>query len=422
MFAWLDGSRLVTKAGEGAPDSYRPLASVLEVVLPGVSGSGQITSIDAAASAAVVTGGAAWLLVSDLEPSPAPHEGTHIGGAKATLLMHARGASVARVREILSKSGAVVTERPRSAGSSVIEFRAKFGGPDGAGDTLDGPRVQLHAAAVTTDGSKGDLCGQIYVDLNALRRSVPDAMDDTVLSRVLGVWGLANARDVMLTCRLVKADDVTTRDPALPVPQGTAPPEAYTGPPMVRVDVTWSARSEEPTKIGRGTLATGFWGLGKDAGVPAGARWVAGVRGDLEMWTLLALRTHAARLDPQARGVFSRSVDRWAATQGESMDRLVRGTRGWVALWPSADGIGLDWRLAPTMALPVDGFGKDAASVLTPFPATAAADASGVRVGVWRGMAVGFAPTGGGVVGRVEFDEGAAEKARGAVGERVKGK
>jgi hypothetical protein len=192
----------------------------------------------------------------------------------------------------------------------------------------------------------------------------------------------------------------------------------------VRVDVTWSARSEEPSKVNHGALAHGFWGVGKDAGVPAGTRWVAAVRTDIGMLTMLGLRTHAARLDTTARGAFSRDVDRWAQVHGAAMDHLAQATRGWIVLLPTPDGVGLDWRVVPGAALAMDTFARDAGAALTPFPSIAGADAAGVRVATMPGMVVGFAPVagagGGGVVGRVEFDETAADRVRAAVRERAK--
>jgi hypothetical protein len=422
--AWVDG-----KALGAAPDSplaagaYRPLATVVDVVAPGLGPVPAIGAIDAAGSAGVLSGGAAWLLVGPPTPSTA---GARIATASTRLVVHANGAdAAARVRAALASAGTTSsTERPLAPGSPVIEFNATWG--EGA-PLMDAPmaRVDLHRAAVLKEAPKGDVCAQVYVDLNALRRSAPDAMDATPLARVAATWGLANGRDAMISIRTVKASDVSTRDPNLALPPGAAAPEPYAGPTLARVDVSWSARSEEPTVIHAGPIAAGFWGAGKDTGVQAGAPWAAAVRCDVGMWTLLTLRTYGAGLATDQRAGLSRAFERWAGNYGEAADRLVRASAGWLVLWPRAGetgAAGLDWCLVPHVAMSGEQWNSDAKMALVPFPGAASADDAGVRVATARGLTVGFARSGAGVIGRVEFAEDAVERVRASVAGRVQKK
>lgn len=420
-FAYVDGEAL--GAAGASTGAFRPLGTLLDLVLPGSGRLPEIAALDGAGSMAVLAGGTASLTVDEVAPGR-----LGIAATKARFGVSVPGAGGDAVRKLLEGAkyeGGVREDAPESKTGSVSGFTIAYGEPNvrPSGETAS-VRIAAHRAALVSDGSKGVVCAQVYVDLNAVRRAAPDAMDNTALARVLGVWALGNARDVMVTARIVSPADVTTRDPSLVLPPGATPPEPYAGPAMVRVDVTWSARSEDPSRIGSLTLAAAFWAPGKDKlpSVPgAGPRWVAAVRTDLGLMTMLALRTHAARLEPNARGAFSRDVDRWARAHGAAMDRLVQATRGWLVLWPSADGVALDWRLVPGAALAMETFGRDVGGVLTPFPGVAGADASGVRVATMPGMVVGFVPAaGGGVLGQVEFDEGAAERVRSAVGARVK--
>jgi hypothetical protein len=420
-FAWVDGALLGGQPGID-PGTYRPLATLLDIALPGATAPPAVAAIDAGASAAVLAGGSAWLSIDEVLPDDKARAG--LKAECASVLINAPQSVVPMVRDFIARAGATsVKERPTAQGPAGTEFFAVFGQSSNAPTSR--PRIPAHRAALVADGSKGSVCVQVFVDLNRLRHAVPDALDNTVLARTLGAWGLANARDVMLTARVVDPADVSTRDPALALPPGATPPERYAGAPIVRVDVTWSARSEEPSQVRRGALAAGFWDLGKQAGVPEGARWVMAVRSDLALWTLLALRTHAAGLEPAARGAFSREVERWAGAHGLAMDRLAHAGAGWLVLWPGTRETGplaFDWRLAPDGPASIDSMVKDAADALAPFPSVAGPDGAGVRVAQVPGFVIGFGPSRTGIVGRVEFDAspGTTERVRAGVARSMK--
>lgn len=121
----------------------------------------------------------------------------------------------------------------------------------------------------------------LRVDLSALRRRSPDLFTQGPLPRILDSLSLSNARSVSLTARAIAPADVRLTNPqGTTVPPSPSAP-AYQGPPLLTLDLAFTARSEPLDTATRQTIAIPSFPADLSIRPPSSASWAAVIRADL---------------------------------------------------------------------------------------------------------------------------------------------
>jgi hypothetical protein len=121
----------------------------------------------------------------------------------------------------------------------------------------------------------------LRVDLSALRRRSPDLFTQGPLPRILDSLSLSNTRSLSLIARTIAPADVRLTDPrgnTLPV-SPSAP--AYQGPPLLTLDLAFTARSEPLNAAARQSIAIPSFPADLSIRPPSSASWAAVIRADL---------------------------------------------------------------------------------------------------------------------------------------------
>ncbi|MEO0483845.1 MAG: hypothetical protein AAF138_09495 [Planctomycetota bacterium] len=179
-------------------------------------------------------------------------------------------------------------------------------GPDwpGAGDW------SAHAGAVA-ERREGETFFNAYCDIDALRRAFPEAFSGGRAARFLASFGLSNARDFMLHGRW------------------NAQPS---GPAIVGLDASWSARSRRPDVVRVGRLSTNEWPEGaRNPAEPAGSYAIV-VRGEWTAWLSLALNAYGGTLGEFDAMTYEARVSRWGRAHAAVYQRLASRLGDWVVL------------------------------------------------------------------------------------------
>jgi hypothetical protein len=139
---------------------------------------------------------------------------------------------------------------------------------------------------------------------------------------------------------------VSTRDPSLPRVAG-APDEAYTGPDLLCVAVSWSARSQPPGTVRARLCTTPFWPrqqLGPPPAADAGSIAMAARvpwRAMIPAW----LDLYAASLEAPDRDAFTAARTMWSRDGGAAADRLALNLAPYlgVIMQPADDRAVIRW-------------------------------------------------------------------------------
>lgn len=159
--------------------------------------------------------------------------------------------------------------------------------------------------------ARGTSVLEAFVDLNALRRGVPDEFDGGGLDRLVHAWRIANHRAVMLHGRLI------------------GEPEA--GARVLTLRTTWSSRAEAPGTVRAAAISESTWpeALGerpKDA-------WVVALRPDVGAWLNFGLDTYQA-LGPTE---FEAIRSRWERRAAQFLDRVLPRIGEWMLVKPGLE-------------------------------------------------------------------------------------
>jgi hypothetical protein len=184
------------------------------------------------------------------------------------------------------------------------------------GDKAEPVIARDHIAKRRTDSGQTFEAG---VDLNALRRAMPEQFVFGRIGRLAEAWHLSNARIVMVSAR------------TMPVAEG--------GPRLLAVDVAWSARSEVPGTVHSAAVTEGAWPA--DLGVASPAPYVAVLRSDWDEWVGLALETWKA-LSPKGGVEVNAAQQRWLRKHRAALDRLAAQSGRWIVLRSGAEGVAVD--------------------------------------------------------------------------------
>lgn len=172
-------------------------------------------------------------------------------------------------RITVSRSGFVVRSAKLRVDDRTLTLEVTDPKGDRAPESDFGADMPAHVSAHKLDGHAASL----YVNIDALRYAYEASFFDGRGSRIVDGLQIGNCRSVMLHTTLTPAEKVQMTDAALS-PLANA---KYSGPPLLRCEVTWSPRTLRPNIIKRVELTHGAWP--SDAGIaPPGGPWVACVR------------------------------------------------------------------------------------------------------------------------------------------------
>lgn len=197
-----------------------------------------------------------------------------------------------------------------------------------------------HRAKAAHERPAAPVVFELAVNLNSIRQHAASAFEAEraaaeigVGTQVLGALRWSNARTVGLHLRLLKPDQVATRDPSLPrAPDAVDAP--YKGPPLLIADITWSARSEPPGTVRKLALSTGHWPA-MQLGEPPAATVVACIRPALKGLIFRAIDFATAVSTADERPAFVSARQRWAlecAGSSGPLDRVCNGLDPWTTV------------------------------------------------------------------------------------------
>lgn len=220
-----------------------------------------------------------------------------------------------------------------------------------------GHRTRASAAAGVPEGvMRGTPMLEAWLDLNALRRAMPDAFAGTRLHRLLREWRVINARTLMVHVHRVEAEQVRG--------------DGYRHAPLVAIELSWSARSEPRDAIHAASIARAEWPDGAPAfGLsPQKGAYAILMRAEWGTWLRAVLGTYrscGSDWDELAR---STRIGAWEKKHAGAAARLVEASSGWVQAWapgPDAPGEASQLLIVAPLKPGADGgqFEKDLAEV-----------------------------------------------------------
>lgn len=198
-----------------------------------------------------------------------------------------------------------------------------------------------HRQAVGGVAPAGEPLIELAFNVDAIRQQCPSefAGSSGVTSdgggmrghNLLGALRVANARVLGLHARLIPADAVSPRDPALPRIGATAN-ATYAGPPLLIVEASWSARSQPPGTVHHAALTLPYWPVAQLGTLgPNEAAFVLAARASWRPVVDRVLDVYHASLPPATSPAFASLRQRWLTSHGDALGRLISGTEPWVA-------------------------------------------------------------------------------------------
>jgi hypothetical protein len=257
----------------------------------------------------------------------------------------ANRAALAAAGSAISRREAVLVSVRFEDGRTRIEASTTAGRPEATaaarGD--ERPVASLAAHRAWADSAAPDLppAFEVWIDVNALRGRFADTLEDDRLPGLLRAAGLANARSVMLHGRWVAPEGVALADPSLPLPRSSLRLGEYTGPPLLRIDVSWNSRADDLRTIRGTNIAAGHWPAAALREPAASATSVVVIRWP---WFVRLERVLEARAAWLARGERERFADRvrsWRQESRSRLDRACGSLHGWLLIGLDASVPGL---------------------------------------------------------------------------------
>lgn len=121
----------------------------------------------------------------------------------------------------------------------------------------------------------------LRIDLSAIRRRSPDLFTQGPAARILESLSLSNARSISLIARTIAPADVRLTNPqGTTIPPSSSSP-AYQGPPLLTLDLVFTARSEPLDAASRSTIAIPSFPADLTIRPPASASFASIIRADL---------------------------------------------------------------------------------------------------------------------------------------------
>jgi len=179
-------------------------------------------------------------------------------------------------------------------------------------------RVDLHHLG------RGEAILEVFLDIDALRRGFPGSFSEGRLGPLFDSWGLSNGRNFMLHARRVAPADVRVT--------GLRAALEYTGPPLIAIDATWTARSRTRTEVEQMPLALSDW-PGREVrhdpppgtyAIVAQVDWSRAVDLGVSTYRLWRRETDRAEFDERRRT--------WMRQHQRDLDRVVRSMDDWMVL------------------------------------------------------------------------------------------
>jgi hypothetical protein len=185
------------------------------------------------------------------------------------------------------------------------------------GDPAVGPVPWTPARQVLGGHDAGVL--RLWLNLNQLRRAMPDHFTATPVGRALAACGAANGRGLFF--RVTHAD---------------GPPH---DPVVYTADLAWSARSDPPSFAHRVQLSETTWP--DDLQYPDGAAWAVAVRANWGDWTEAALDARQNSGDDREQRARQARRNAWIAERGGALAGLIRMSAPWVVICGGERGLEL---------------------------------------------------------------------------------
>ncbi len=284
----------------------------------------------------------------DLGAEPAPEGGamrsepslrvTRLGAVVEVFVEGAAGAQLAAAAREAAPGGAVREETGR------VVIGLSHEGPPGAPAILerwvaargvradqtqpwDGHRARASAAAGVPDGvARGTPVAEAWIDLNAIRRAMPEAFTGTPLHRVLRDWRLINARSVMVHVHRVEPG-------AVRIPGGGE--QGYRHAPLLAVELTCSARSEPRDRIHAIPIARAEWPADATARglAPRDGAYALLMRAEWGTWLRAVLGTYRSAGTAWDELARSTRIAAWEKKHSAAGARLAQAAAGWVLAW-----------------------------------------------------------------------------------------
>ncbi len=291
--------------------------------------------------------------VLDLGAEPAPEGGakrsepslrvTRLGAVVEVLAEGAAGAQLAAAAREAAPGAAVREETgrvliglshegPPGAAAILERWAAARGVRADQTQPWDGHRARASAAAGVPDGvTRGTPVVEAWVDLNALRRAMPEAFTGTPLHRVLRDWRLINARSVMVHVHRVEPDGVR-------IPGGGE--QGYRHAPLLAVELTWSARSEPRDRVNAIPIARAEWPADAPARglAPRDGAYALIMRAEWGTWLRAVLGTYGSAGTAWDELARSTRIAAWEKKHAAAGSRLVQAASAWVLAWAPGPG------------------------------------------------------------------------------------
>ncbi len=223
------------------------------------------------------------------------------------------------------------------SGSPVVEFISQAVQPSAAAAVLT--HRQWESAQRGADD--GIPVIELFVDVDALRREFLDSFASGRAGRVIHALGIPNARTLALHGRWVPSDKVPLVDPDLPLPPASRRIGDYAamkGPPLIRMDLSWNSRSDEPTTIRGINVAASHWPVAQLRMEPPPAPFLCLFRANFRAWLESAIKIRAAWLDPMSAGAIEESCAAWLKGNRPAVDRIIGAVPAWLVVHPSTRG------------------------------------------------------------------------------------
>ncbi len=185
----------------------------------------------------------------------------------------------------------------------------------------------------------GATCLELFIDVDALRREFLDSFASGRAGRIIHALGVPNARSLAFHGRWIPPDKVPLIDPALPAPPAARRIGEYAaakGPPLIRLDLSWNSRSDQPTIIRGINIAAGHCPIAQLKLSPPAAPFLCLFRANFRVWLANALMIRAAWLDPELAAAYEQSCAMWLRANRPAIDRISGSLSSWMLLYPSS--------------------------------------------------------------------------------------
>jgi len=176
----------------------------------------------------------------------------------------------------------------------------------------------MHRANTTRKRSGGESLFEAFIDLNALRRGVPELFAAGDLGELARAWNVSNARTLMLLGRSFAAGQDKGR--------------------LLGIEAAWSSRAERPG-LGR-TMAIAEGALQQGAAAPAKDAWAMALKPEWSAFVTMAGDTYRALCGPRASTEFGVARQRYLTRRGAALQRVLTRLGERAMIEPAgADGV-----------------------------------------------------------------------------------